>query len=134
VEPAQPIATIPSTGLALLALRCPRCHRGKLFRRKALSFKFMDMPSECPVCNQTYEPEPGFYYGAMYISSGFSTAILLAIGFLLFFYANDPPLWVYVTTVAVAILAVTPLLFRYSRAVMLYGFGGAHFNPRYLTD
>jgi hypothetical protein len=91
------------------------------------------MPEACLVCQQTYEPEPGFYYGAMYISSGFSTAVLLAIGFLLYYLANDPPLWVYVTTVAVAVLAVTPLLFRYSRAVMLYGFGGTSFDRRYLS-
>ncbi|MBF9220063.1 DUF983 domain-containing protein [Hymenobacter ruricola] len=91
------------------------------------------MPAACPVCRQTYEPEPGFYYGAMYISSGFSTGILLAIGFLLYYLANDPPLWVYISTVAAAVLAVTPLLFRYSRAVMLYAFGGTRFDPRYAT-
>ena len=95
--------------------------------------KFMEMPEACLVCHQTYEPEPGFYYGAMYISSGFSTGILLAIGFLLFYLAHDPPLWVYIVTVGAAVLAVTPLLFRYSRAVMLYGFGGASFDPRYLS-
>ena len=124
---------VPSTALALLELRCPRCHTGKLFTHSAWSFKFTDMPTECPVCHQTYEPEPGFYFGAMYINSGFSTGILLSIGFLLNYFANDPPLWVYIVTVAVAIMAVTPLLFRYSRAVMLYGFGGAHFDPRYLS-
>ncbi|MBO2012755.1 DUF983 domain-containing protein [Siccationidurans soli] len=90
------------------------------------------MPPQCPICRQTYEPEPGFYYGAMYISSGFSTGILLLIGFLLYYFANDPPMWVYITTVAAAVMVVTPLLFRYSRAVMLYGFGGARFDQRYL--
>ena len=130
---SEPDKAVQSTSLALLKLRCPRCHTGKLFKNPALSMSFMEMPQECSVCQQTYEPEPGFYYGAMYISSGFSTAILLGIGFLLYFLANDPPVWVYVTTVAVAVLAVTPLLFRYSRAVMLYGFGGARFDPRYAT-
>ena len=128
----QPTTAIPSAALALLDLRCPRCHTGKLFNYPALSFSFMEMPADCPVCHQTYEPEPGFYYGAMYISSGFSTGILLAIGFLLYFFAHDPPVWVYVTTVAAAVLSVTPYLFRYSRAVMLYGFGGARFDPRFL--
>ena len=93
----------------------------------------MEMPNECPVCRQTYEPEPGFYYGAMYISSGFLMGILLTIGFLLYFFAHDPPVWGYVTTVAVAMLAVMPLLFWYSRAVMLYGFGGARSDPRFST-
>ena len=128
----QPTTAISSTASSLLHLRCPRCHTGLLFTHSALSTSFMDMPEACPVCHQTYEPEPGFYYGAMYISSGFSTGILLAIGFLLFYLAHDPPLWVYITTVAVAVLAVTPLLFRYSRAVMLYAFGGTHFDARYL--
>ncbi len=26
------------------------------------------MPKRCPHCNQKYFPEPGFYYGAMFIS------------------------------------------------------------------
>lgn len=126
-----PTTAINSTPLALLKLRCPRCHTGHLFTNPALSASFMQMPAACPVCRQTYEPEPGFYYGAMYISSGFSTGILLAIGFVLNYLAGDPPLWVYIATVAAAVLAVTPLLFRYSRAVMLYAFGGARFDPRY---
>ena len=129
----QPSTAVESTTKALLKLRCPRCHTGKLFDHSATSFHFMDMPTACPVCGQTYEPEPGFYYGAMYISSGFSTGILLSIGFLLFYLAHDPPVWVYVLTVTAAVLAVTPLLFRYSRAVMLYGFGGARFDRRYLV-
>ena len=52
----------------------------------------MEMPDACPVCWQTYEPELGFYHGAMYISSGFSTGIILVFGFLLFYLAHDPPL------------------------------------------
>ena len=129
----QPATAVASTGRALLELRCPRCHTGKLFTHAAFSTSFVEMPKACPVCQQTYEPEPGFYDGAMYISSGFSTGILLAIGFLLFYLAHDPPLWIYIVTVGTVVLAVTPLLFRYSRAVMLYGFGGASFDSRYLS-
>lgn len=93
--------------------------------------RFVMMPAACPVCGQTFEPEPGFYYGAMYISSAFSTALLLGVGFVLFYLAQDPPLWVYVLAVAGAVLLATPLLFRYSRAVMLYLFGGARFDRRF---
>ncbi|WP_262896065.1 hypothetical protein [Hymenobacter sp. BT523] len=35
---------IASTPLALLKLRCPRCHTGDLFAGPALSTHFMDMP------------------------------------------------------------------------------------------
>ncbi|WP_244535893.1 DUF983 domain-containing protein [Hymenobacter psychrotolerans] len=103
-----------------------------MFRHSALHLtKFDDMYESCPVCGQHYEPEVGFYWGAMYISYGFSTAIVVLTGVLLFYLANDPPLWVYITSVAVVVLALTPLLFRYARVVMLYFFGGIRYDPRF---
>ncbi|MCC3152677.1 DUF983 domain-containing protein [Hymenobacter sp. BT770] len=126
------MATPPSSLLALLALRCPRCHQGKLFTHSALNLtKFDEMPEACPVCGQAFEPEVGFYWGAMYISYGFSTFIVAIVGVLLYFLGHDPDVWVYVVAVAAAVLAFTPLMFRYARAVMLYAFGGASFDPRY---
>jgi len=127
------VQPIRSTALALLHLRCPRCHRGPLFTYPARNLaKFALMPEACPVCSFYYEPEPGFYYGAMYISSGFSTLLMLLTGMALNFLANDPPAWVYVVSVAAVVLPLTPLLYRYARAVMLYAFGGTRFDPRYL--
>ena len=123
---------IRSAGLALLALRCPRCHRGPLFERSALSLRhFDDMPVACPVCQQHYEPEPGFYIGAMYISFVFSTGIVLVMGVLLYYLFGNPDTWVYVVGVAAVSVLFAPLSFRYARALMLYAFGGVRFDPRY---
>ena len=109
-----------SSALALLALRCPRCHEGPLFLHPATSLtKFTEMPDQCPVCGLTYEPEPGFYFGAMYVSFGFAVGIFFAVGAALYFLAGDPDTWVYVTVVAAITLVSTPLVFRYSRALML---------------
>ncbi|OON69663.1 DUF983 domain-containing protein [Hymenobacter sp. CRA2] len=125
------MATTDSSALALLQLRCPHCHEGPLFTHSAWNItKFSDMPGQCPVCGQTYEPEPGFYYGAMYISFAFAVAIFAVTGVLLYYLAGDPDLWVYVMSVAVVTLLTTPLVFRYSRAIMLYLFGGVHYDPR----
>ena len=120
---------IQSTAAALLALRCPHCHAGKLFSHPALDLRhFTDMPAACPACGQGYEPEPGFYWGAMYISYGFVVPVVLVVGLLVYFLGHDPDTWVYVAAVTVAVLALTPLLFRYARAVMLYAFGGVSFD------
>ena len=117
---------------ALLALRCPRCHEGKLFSHSALNLrKFDEMPAACSVCGQAFEPEVGFYWGAMYISYGFSTIIVAVVGVMLYFLGNDPEVWVYVAAVATAVVVFTPLMFRYARAVMLYAFSGTHFDPHY---
>jgi uncharacterized protein (DUF983 family) len=119
-----------SSGWALLNLKCPRCHRGPLFKYSALSLtKFDDMYEACPECGQHYEPEVGFYWGAMYVSYGFSVGIVVMVGILLFYLAQDPPVWVYISAVAVTVVLLTPLLFRYARAVMLYFFGGVHYQP-----
>ncbi len=115
---------------ALLQLRCPRCHTGALFTHPATALRHFDeMPPACPVCKQTYEPEPGFYYGAMYISSIFSMMVVVAVGVSLYYFAHDPEAWVYVTTVAAVMLVLTPLSFRYARAIMLYAFGSAPYDP-----
>ena len=127
-------APIESSTLALLALRCPRCHQGKLFSHPATSLtKFTDMPAECPVCGQTFEPEPGFYFGAMYISFGFAVGTFAAVGILLYYFFGNPDTWVYVAAVTVITLVSTPLVFRYSRALMLYLFGGARYDATRAT-
>lgn len=124
------MAAHDSTPLALLAQKCPRCHQGNLFTHSAYNLaRFTDMPAGCPVCNFQYEPEPGFYWGAMYISYAFSTGIVIIVGFILYNFFGDPDTWVYVTSVALATVLFTPVLLRYSRTVMLYFFGGTHYDP-----
>lgn len=54
---------------AIAQMKCPRCHKGDLFLTDTFSFqKAFDMPDACESCGQNYMPEPGFYYGAMFIS------------------------------------------------------------------
>ncbi|RSK46886.1 DUF983 domain-containing protein [Hymenobacter rigui] len=88
------------------------------------------MPEDCPVCGQHYEPEPGFFWGAMYISYAFSTGIMLITGLLVYHLLHDPAVWVYVTSVAVAAVLLTPLSLRYSRTVLLYLFSGIDYKPQ----
>ncbi|NML63668.1 DUF983 domain-containing protein [Hymenobacter sp. RP-2-7] len=88
------------------------------------------MYDACAVCEQTFEPEPGFYYGAMYLSFGFAVAIFAVVGLTLNYLAGDPDTWVYVVVIFVLSLLTTPLAFRYSRAMMLYFFGGARYDPK----
>jgi len=124
------MSKIDSSALAAVAQRCPRCHQGPLFTHSAFNLtKFADMPPACPVCGQAYEPEPGFYWGAMYISFAFSTGIMLVVGFAVYFLLHDPDTWVYIVSVAVASLLLTPLSLRYSRTLMLYWFGGISYDP-----
>lgn len=122
----------PSKLGAILACRCPRCRQGEVFTHSFLNLRNFDkMHESCPVCGLYYEVEVGLFWGAMYISYGFSVAIVLAVGVLLYYLANDPPIWVYLTVVSTVIILFTTLLFRYARILMLYFFSGINYDPKY---
>ncbi|WP_225986444.1 DUF983 domain-containing protein [Rufibacter sp. LB8] len=103
-----------------------------MFSHSALNLREFDkMPEACPVCGFRFEIELGFYWGAMYMSYGLSVIIVVLVGLGLYHLANDPPTWVYLTTVASIVVVFTPFLFRYARVMMLYFFGSVSFDPKY---
>ncbi len=64
---------------SILKYKCPRCRQGDLYTKP---FQFKDpvkMYDSCEVCGQETMPEPGFYYGAMFISYIFTGWLCLFI-------------------------------------------------------
>ena len=113
---------------ALCQGKCPRCRQGDIFKFPLPKVRyFWKMNHHCPHCGITFEPEPGFYFGAMFISYAFSVALLTVVGVGLFILFH-PPEWVYLTSVIISVLLFTPLSFRYSRILFLYFFGGISFD------
>ena len=108
--------------------KCPRCHKGDLFLTSAFNLAgFYKMHRHCPVCEQTFEPEPGFYYGAMFISYGM-LVIMSIFTWLILFFILHPAFAVYVVVILILNLLLLPFIFRYSRTLYLFGFGGIGFN------
>ena len=89
------------------------------------------MHKYCPHCGLRYEVEPGFFFGAMYISYSISVAVLLTTAFVLFFVFDDPELIVYIITVPTIVLLILPLTFRFSRVIFLHIFGGIDYDEKY---
>lgn len=81
------------------------------------------MNQTCSKCSATFEPEPGFYFGALYVSYAFTCAIFAAVSVSLYYTVN-PSEWVYITAVIVSAILFIPISFRYSRILFLYWFGG----------
>ncbi len=58
-----------SKGYAIFNMKCPRCHEEDVFHTGAWSFtRPFEMKDNCDTCKLNYMPEPGFYYGSMFIS------------------------------------------------------------------
>lgn len=54
---------------SIFLIKCPQCQEENLFHEKTFSFREpFKMRENCPNCQLDFEPEPGFYYGAMFIS------------------------------------------------------------------
>lgn len=112
--------------------KCPRCRNGNVFTYPLSHFlKFSKTNEHCPHCDLKFEPEPGFYWGAMYISYAFSTGLLIIAGILTVFY--EWPLVRIFVLAPVVTLVTLPFIFRYSRLIMLYFISPSthRFNPEY---
>lgn len=72
-----------SKAYGIFYLKCPRCQEADLFYTPTFSFKkSFDMKDRCDCCDQNFLPEPGFYYGAMFISyifTGWFCIIFIAL-------------------------------------------------------
>ncbi len=77
------------------------------------------MNKKCSVCGQKFEPEPGFYFGAMFISYVFIAFFSLGLTGLLVFYFK-----LSVDFAFAILLGVLALLFlwnlRFSRSIWIH--------------
>jgi uncharacterized protein (DUF983 family) len=121
----------PNKSMAMLEGKCPRCQSGKMFKHNAIGTSFTQMFEKCPVCNLHYEIEPGFFWGAMYVSYAFTVAIMITLGLAILIIGNDPDFWVYIGIIIPAFILASPFTYRYSRIIMIYFFSSIRFEDRY---
>ncbi|PKV75978.1 DUF983 domain-containing protein [Pontibacter ramchanderi] len=100
--------------------KCPRCREGNMFPEGTLySRRFADMYKNCPCCGQVFEPEPGYYYGAMYVSFAFNVAIFLVALFVLHQLGVEVTIPMMMGLVGITVVGLLPVIFRLSRALWI---------------
>lgn len=112
---------------SILKLKCPKCHEGDLFvESNAWNFKHtLDMPVRCPVCNQDFQIEPGFYSGALWTSFPIVIIIILIFIFPLLSY---PEYRVMIFVImSGSMLFIQPIVMRWGRAIWINMF--VHYDP-----
>jgi uncharacterized protein (DUF983 family) len=95
--------------------KCPRCQEGDMFKYSTLSPKFMVMNKSCSVCGLDFNPEPAYYFGAMYFSYAIQVTVFVAVFLLLRYTIHPENIWTYVLWVIVASTLIVPVNFRWSR-------------------
>jgi uncharacterized protein (DUF983 family) len=120
-----------SLSVAIIGANCPQCREGKLFSVGVFSyFKLSEINKNCKVCGANLNPEPDFYYGAMYISYAFSVALVVTALTAINVLVEVPKLWMYLTTVLVLNIVLLPAMLRYSKVLYLYGLGKLKYRSK----
>lgn len=114
---------------AILKAKCPRCRKGDIFVYPWYKYtKFHKFHKYCSECHFQFEIEPGFFFGAMYMSYAFVVALFITIGVVINLIMDEPGIMVYVVVINLAVLLFLPIIFRYSRVLYLYLFGGVSYE------
>ena len=98
---------------------CPRCREGKIFTEPLVFSDPLNMPEACKVCGQKTNPEPGFYYGSMFLSYILSGFLLLGSALLLVFYFDWTANQAMAFVLFLAVLIYLKLL-RVSRSLWIH--------------
>ena len=116
---------------SMVTMTCPRCHKGDLFKTKSAYMKGMaDTNLKCSNCSEDFKREPGFYFGAAYVSYALTVALWVAvfvalvtfdaIGLIDFSFFEDAILFLVVGVLA--LLIFMPIMYRLSRSMWIHMF------------
>ena len=113
----QPV--YPKIFSAFFQCLCPKCRQGKVFKFPLKKIaKFSATNEFCPQCGLRFEAEPGFFWGAMYVSYGLNVAIGVAAFIVSFVFLNST-----ITGSLMAIFAslilLYPFVIRLSRSIYI---------------
>jgi len=113
---------------SIFTSKCPKCYEGKLFLdANPHHLKNMDkMHGNCPVCGEPSEPEPNFYYGAMYVSYAYTVALFVGT-YLVAALVLGLGMWPTIGLLAGLLVVLGPYIFRLSRITSLNLF--VHYVP-----
>ena len=101
--------------------KCPQCLESDMcidpnpYHLKNMSKRY----SHCPNCGLNFEPEPGYYYGAMYVSYAFTIAVSVAIFLFYWVLFSEFDTLTFIIANTVVLIVLAPYTFRTARAVWL---------------
>jgi len=110
----------------ILFNKCPKCSKGSFWKSNNpyynLFFKAGENHSKCSNCELKFEIEPGFFYGAMYVSYGLAIglgSIILIVALAVFQFKNIIAL---TTIIGLSIFILAPVNYYLSRLIWLNAF------------
>ncbi len=106
----------------LLHSKCPRCGQGEMFKdpNPYNIYNYDKMNRYCSKCQMDFEPETGFYFGAMYISYGLCIGLSVATFILYALIFGFGRIYIYLIANSIVLFLLWPFVFRLSRVLYLW--------------
>lgn len=108
----------------ILSMQCPSCRTHRIFKTgNPFDLKNVGvMHDYCPACGSSNRVEPGFYFGAAYVSYILMVGLLMVLvgTYYLIFGEIFDHFWRLMFSAIVFSVVITPVIFRYSRVIFLY--------------
>ena len=103
---------------SIFRMKCPRCQEGDFFESHPYNLKKAgDLLPECPKCHLKYEKEPGFYFGAMYVSYALGVALFVTLWVSFNLFLSWVSAGVQVFVIASAAILTAPYLYALSKII-----------------
>lgn len=104
---------------SVLKEKCPYCHNGDVFEKTNSKFTIPNVKPKCEVCNKKFDGEPGYFFGAMYVS--YAIGIALAVGtFILFkFILQIDSVGIIISSILAVLLLLSFKNYKWSRIIWL---------------
>ncbi len=104
---------------AVFKFKCPHCHEGEFFedRNPYHLSKAGALLDHCSVCHRKYEPEPGFYYGGMYVTYAMAVATFATVYTAMIVLFPNAPLWLDAVLVLLALVVLAPYYYALSKSI-----------------
>ena len=104
---------------SILKFKCPHCHEGEFFKsRNPYNFQNLSATFDrCPKCKRKLYIEPGFYYGAMYVSYALGVAHVVTFWVASLVLDLEIEFWNFIILVGTFLILLTPLYYALSKIV-----------------
>ncbi|MFT5251598.1 MAG: hypothetical protein ACI87N_000582 [Flavobacteriales bacterium] len=105
---------------SILTGTCPKCQNESMYLDKnPFNLKnTLKMHEKCSHCGLTYQIEPSFFYGAMYVSYGLNVATGVA-AFVISYLIFGATLKTAFIVIIIALIALFPYVLRWARNIYI---------------
>lgn len=105
---------------SILNNKCPHCHKGNFFEtNNPYDLKrFSRMNSKCPVCHEDFRREPGYYFGATYVSYALTVGLGIAL-YIILSVILDMDAISFLIIFSIILVVLMPVSYRFARLIWI---------------